>query len=284
MKKLLALLLVLAMVFALVACGTDSDRDDRDDDDIEDDRDDDDDDDKMIFVPDEGTDTDSVGDDSDAETDADTDEVTPDTETPVTEAPVTEPTIDTVAPDTEIPADAESMFGYFDGVEYVNYYFGFACDLGAAEYVATDRELAEFSGVSPDSVDRDPLEYALDQYDMAYMLYASNNGGLATINAAVEDIGIAGLTIGEEEYIDIAEPQLAPALEAVGLSNITTEKLTVEFAGEEHWAVKVTGEYEGIYFYELIVTVKRGDYIACITIAVYEEDTTDIIAGGFYAP
>lgn len=279
MKKFLALLLAFLMLFILCACGTDSDRDDRDDDEDDGEKD------EMTFDPDAGSASDDDDETDETETDGEL-ETTADTEVD-TEAGTEEiPAVGTVAPDTEDdPAEGASVLGATDGGHYENVYFGVAYDFGAEWYVATDAELADLIGITADAIGDAAFEQALEESGFAYSVYATADEGLTTLSVGVENLGILyGLTLTEEEYIDMSEGMLVEALESVGLTNVTTEKVTMTLAGAEHPAVKVYGQIYEIDFFETIVVIKSGNYIACVTAGSYVEDVTDEILGGFYTP
>ncbi len=227
-------------------------------------------------------DSDKSGDESTAEDTAtdtqDTDEITSDEEETTEDDTSAEDTEEDTVEDPLPPetGDAASVFGYFDGTSYINEYFGFACGLGTADYVASDEELAAMSGT-------ETLEEALSQTATAYLLYAT--AGTASITVTVEDLGILyGATLGEQEYLDIALPQLVPALEAIGLTDVTYETETVEFAGEEHPAVFIYGLIEGVDFYETLVVVKNGQYITTVVAGSYGDSSASYIIEGFYKP
>lgn len=280
MRKLLALLLALTMLLTLCACGSDDDFDNRDDDEIEDEEDEDEvKDDGMMFDPGDGTEEDPAGTETETE---------PETETET--LPETTAEINTVAPDTEVPEDTEptesaSILGVTEGTHYENAYFGLAYDFGAEWYIANDEELAELIGVTADVIDDAVFEEALRESGFAYSIYATADEGLTTLSVGVENLGILyGLTLTEQEYIDMSEDMLVEALESVGLTNVVIEQTTVTLAGTEHPAVKVKGEIYDIELYETIVVVKSSIYIACVTASSYVTDTTAEILADFYTP
>ncbi len=218
--------------------------------------------------PDESTDTSA----SETETDA------PETET---SAPETTETEDETTSPESLPDEGASVFGSYTGNEYINEFFGFGCHLEGADYVATYEELAEMSG-SADAT----LDELLAGNGVAYALYASGNEGMTTINVTIEDLLVsAGKTLTEGEYLAVAKPQLVPALESVGMTDIVVEELTVVFGDGVHSALSISGDLYGTPFYEAIAVVANGQYMACVTVGCAGEDAAvDALTSGFYAP
>ncbi len=212
----------------------------------------------------------------------------PDTETapPVTEpyepdtAVPTEPDTEP-SPDTEPDPDTEvSLFGYIEADVYINEYFGFGCDLVGADHIASYDELVEMSGGSASAT----LDEVLSEFSYVYALYADGNSGATTLNITVEDLGsLYGYTMTEREYIETAKPQLVPALESIGMTDISVEDVDFNFAGRTQPGIKISGLLYGEPFYEALAVVKNGQYIACITVGSLEGDAAEAIEYAFHS-
>ena len=86
-----------------------------------------------------------------------------------------------------------------------------------------------------------------------------------------------------EAVVEAGQEQIVGALESMGLTDIATETITRNFKGEEHAGMKISGKVEDVLMYEQQVVVKLGNYLAVITAASYNEDTTDEVLDAFYA-
>lgn len=267
MKRILALLLAAVMLLMLCACGGDDDNKDKD------------------SEKDEET-VEDVNGETQEDKDEDEDETTE-----------TETDTETEAADSDAEGDTEGdtegdevidisspIVGDVSGNVYANEFFGIGCELSTDWHVADQEEMATIMGWTVDALGGDEFEKALEQSGFVFSFYATASEGLVSLNVGIENLGVLyGLMLSEEEYIDISVPQLPAALEAIGVTGVTTEKTVVELAGAEHPAVLVKGDYYGTPLCETIVAVKSGNYMAVVTAASYVEDITDTILGEFYA-
>ena len=72
-------------------------------------------------------------------------------------------------------------------------------------------------------------------------------------------------------------------MEAYGFEDVTASVTTAELAGEERPAIALTATIQDIPVYELIVCLRQGNYIYCVTLCSYTEDVTAQMAELFYA-
>ena len=201
----------------------------------------------------------------------------PTTEEPATAEPVTEPASDEESATSNVDI---SVIGSIIDRVYKNTHFGISCTLNHDWTIATKEEIAQISGLTTDLLTDENLANQLKNSGIIYDLYASASEGLVTLNITLENLGLLyGLTLSEQDYVDMSIGQLPTALESMGFTDVTAESITLTFAGEEHAAIRLHAVYQGIDFYETLVCVKSGTYMACITAASYLENiTTDVLA------
>lgn len=279
MKKIIALVLALVMVFALAACGTKSQP-------------------TGSVTPADGEKTDvsgTVENKDDAATTDDTakTEEPAQTDTTETEPATQEPTApeeSVTAPETvETSDDEEFAIGGIVGGKYENAFFGIGVELDENWTFYTKEQLAELDGVTAAAMTDENVAKSLESGKTAFDMYAYAEDGLISINVVMENLGVLyGKILDESAYADAAMPQLAPALEEQGFSDVTCEKQAITFAGAEHQAVKIHGLYKvddstSFDFYKLLVCVKSGDYMAVVTFGSSFEDITTDLASAFYA-
>lgn len=192
------------------------------------------------------------------------------------------------AEESSTPADDEQLEGfmgdYFEATRsYVNDLIGIGCRLDADWDVFDREQIAQLNGLMADLTnDEDIAEYFRSNGNLI-LFYAQKEDGLITLNITLEDLGtLYGSPLNEKQYADSSVSQIVPALESVGLSNVSTEIGSVTFAGKEHVAVFVTADLQGVDAYETLVYVKTGSRMAVITAASFLTNVTGDTLSLFY--
>lgn len=214
-------------------------------------------------------------------------------ETKGTEPPVTEPS-ETESNDTE-PTETEPVetepdmdetgfsLGTSSGGTYENKFIGIGCTLDENWSFYSDEQILQINQLTVDMLDED-VAAKLENASLIYDMFAQNVSTGATININLENLGLLyGSLLSPSEYADLSMPQLAPALESMGFTDIQLEKTTCTFAGEERTAIRIVGQYNGYPLYEQLVCFKAGNYMAVVSVSILGEDATDEILGAFYA-
>lgn len=206
------------------------------------------------------------------------------TSTPDTPAPTATPE------PTEAPADDDFDIGSIEGSTYTNSFIGIGIDLDENWYIATEDELASMNGTLADSFTDEELKEMMADSDSFFDFYAASTDGMVTMNVTMENLGLLyGTVMDEDAYLDASMDgdTLEKSLNEIGIEDIVIEKTTVSFAGAEHKGITISGnvyvEETAIPFYELLVCCKAGNYMACVTMATYIENTTSDLAAMFYA-
>lgn len=200
-------------------------------------------------------------------------------------------TADTTPSGTQTPESSaedkvsvEALVGIYTESTYTyeNEFIGIGCQLDQDWEVLDQAEIAELNGVQNDTITDDTI--AEQMKNGRFMpFYAQKEGGLIGANIVVADLGASfGSVLTESAYVNLSISQLAPALEAGGISDVTTQAATVLFAGGQHAAVTASGNVDGLGFYETIVCVKVDQYMVVITASCVSVDVTDDILDMFY--
>ncbi len=270
MKKLIALLLAMAMLLSLAACGGEK-KDDSE---------------KDQSATEEKQEEKETEEDSEAESEepSETEEASETEEPSETETEEPTETEETSETETEEVSEDEEvgMRGTVDGTVYENPYLGFGCALEDGWDVYNDQELGALMGMTASMITDDDLKNALENSGVAYLFYASNNGGLQTINILMENVGILGSNLTAETYIEASMPTLEQTLPAAGFSNVVLTSETVMFAGQEMPAILVEGEYMGMPVYEILVPIVQGSNVVCTTIASFNTNDCAAILEAFF--
>lgn len=179
---------------------------------------------------------------------------------------------------------ADDVLGSTQSGVYSNAYWGIGCELNEYWTVASQQELLEILGMAAEMTTDEDLAEMLQESGYMYDLYTYAEEGLVTLSITIEDLGLLyGTALDEEDYVQAAVTQLAPALESSGYTNVQVEATTHTFAGASHCGTIIQSEFEGVPCYERQVCLKAGHYIMTVTaVSFYEDITADLLAM-FYA-
>lgn len=195
-------------------------------------------------------------------------------------APEAEPTPEAESEEEDKPPSA----GTVSGSIYTNEFIGVKCDLGDDWMYFDEAQMAELNGLTAELFDDEQLQSTLENSGLVYDMYAMCLDGTATINIIIEDLGkLYGALLSEDRYVDISMDALPDALASAGFTDMSIEKTKLQFCGDEHSAIIISGMLEDMAIYEVLVCVKSGSYMAAITVASYIDNTTEDILKAFSA-
>jgi len=186
------------------------------------------------------------------------------------------------------PVEETYEIGSTDGGIYTNDFVGIGCELDENWTFFDEKQLSELNGVLVDALDDKELaeQYtkSMESGKTIYDMCTGTNDGLALINVVIENLGVIyGTTLDESGYVDLSMDTLKKTFDSVGMINTTIEKTSVDFAGATRSAFEVYGEKDGISVYEKGICIKKGNYMAVITLCSYTKDITDDLAKLFYS-
>jgi hypothetical protein len=164
--------------------------------------------------------------------------------------------------------------------KYTNKFLGVGCTLDSQWTFYTDEQIKEANNITTDMMD-DDIKKQLENANIVYDMMAASESG-ATVNINIEKLGVGGAFTDVETYLSAQTDELKSALEQLGLSNVTTEIKTFDFAGSSEKGIYVHASIEEVIFEEAIITLKRGTRFANITVATPNGDLNSIL-DKFYA-
>lgn len=202
----------------------------------------------------------------------------PDTTTvPTTTVPPT-----TVPPTTAAPEKEDPFIGETVNNVYTNGFLGITCQLDAQWTVLNKEQMAQLMGTTSDMLNNDAMEAAMENGTVFTVFHAQKLNGQLNMNITLEKLNlINGVLLDEESYLNASKDQLAPALESMGLENVTVETAKIQFAGEERHGLRIHATIQGIDFDEALVCIKNGNYMACVTVGTLGENKTDDLLAMF---
>ena len=199
------------------------------------------------------------------ETTAATEATTTASEETSTQEPTTE------EPTTEEPttADADGLAGTVNGKVYTNTKADFVLTLNDNWYIYSEAEIAAVIGLTAEVIDDESVSALVESSGNAMVFYAQEDAG-STINIIWEKVGLMGIFLTADTYIDSALATVGDGLAASGFTDIFTEKITVSFAGEDRPAIRLSAAYGGIPIYEIMIPIVCGNYVCVVTLCALD--------------
>lgn len=165
--------------------------------------------------------------------------------------------------------------GVVENGTYTSKFLGVTATVPEGWVIASDEEVAQIFGMVVDAMTADGANQQLEDGGVVYDLYALEQNTGNSINISVEKLNaVQKLALDESSYADVAIEQLPDALSSVGVTVTNIKKTTVNFAGVDHAGIAIQAEIEGIAMYESMAIIKEGSYVATVTAASYQDDTT----------
>lgn len=190
----------------------------------------------------------------------------------------TDPTQPTSSSESTEP---EYSMGTAANNTYTSTFLGLSCTLPDEWRFYSDEEILQLNNISSSYMDeatQEALKNATIVYDMA-ALHETDSGNI--------NINLEKLTVLQAATLDIKatlESQL-PAIETafanMGYSDIKIEYTKVTVDGKEFDALQLFGKVNGMDFYEIVFSFKKGLYMVNVTVSSFETDKTEQILGYF---
>lgn len=188
--------------------------------------------------------------------------------------------VNTPEPTEEVEEELE--IGSVDNLTYKNESLGIGIDFDENWYLASEEELAEALGITADMFTEDYAEIVRNAdifYDMMAVLDENTN-----VNITFEKINsVYAKALSVDDYIELSIENLEPQYEAAGITLTECETVSIDFAGAEHSAVRLSCSVNGANLCQLMVVFKVANYFATLTITAPTQAVVDEVAAMFYA-
>ena len=186
------------------------------------------------------------------------------TEPETTEAPTT-----TEAEPTEDETLSGLDIGTVEGNTYTNETLALRCELDANWYVYSEDDLASLMGAVADVLSDTAVSEAVENNQSVIVFYAMDTATYSNINITVSKNDMSAL--GEENFVALMVPQMKPILEQSGFEDVTCTQAEFEFAGQTHTGIDITGTTQGVTVYERQVYLMVDSCMYVVTATSYEE-------------
>lgn len=177
---------------------------------------------------------------------------------------------------------SEISLGHTESNIYKSTFLGIGCKFDASWTFMSDEQIKENNKLASEMIDNKAITNALESGSILTDMMVQNTTTGSNTSIAIEKLHSSMKNVNEEDYIDIVAPQMVGTLESAGFSDVTTEKVTITFAGKECYALKITSSVNNVAVNQLQVPIKKGDYMACVTSTAFGDSTTDEMITAFY--
>lgn len=167
--------------------------------------------------------------------------------------------------------EEEFDIGSSVGNTYKNKFIGIQCTLDSNWTFLTDEEIRAQNESTLGMVGEEYKD-ALANASVVYDMVATHANQTDTVNVVMEKMTVANMLITEEQYLSLSKDSAIGGLQSMGFVIDSSEVTKIQFAGAEHYALVLKGNYAGISFYETLVVIKCSGYIAAVTVGTWNVD------------
>lgn len=179
--------------------------------------------------------------------------------------------------------DSSFQLGTINGGVYENSYLGIGISFDDSWSIYDEEQLAQLIGWTAEQYDDEKYAEQIESADLFYDLFASADEGLVSVNVVIQNLGLLyGTVMDEDKIVDMTLEQMDEQLQSAGFSDISAEKVTVDFAGAERTGIKSSSLYQGTDYFTQQVFIKHGKYMAIFTVSSFFEDITGDVLSQFY--
>lgn len=181
-------------------------------------------------------------------------------------------------------ARAEDDFG--TGIVQDNVYWNETMEIGCALdenwYFYTQEEILQANGMTADMLEGQIAEIIKEGGTLTDM-FAENQETGANVNVVFERLSLANsLMLNETTYLDASESMLKDAFDQMGIEDVIMTQQDVEFMGQEHRSLSISGSISGISIFETLVVLKSGRNITVVTVFSLDEAEAENVLLSFF--
>lgn len=181
-------------------------------------------------------------------------------------------------------ARAEDNFGtgtIQDNV-YWNETMKIGCALDENWYFYSEEEILQANGMTAEMLEGKIAEM-IENGGAITDMFAQNLETGATLNVVFERVSLANsLLYNEKNYIEASISTVEDVFAQLGVEDVAYTIQEMEFLGENHCGLLITGLYSDVPVYEQIAVVKDGRNFIVVTIfSVMEGEAEEVLSGFF---
>ncbi len=165
--------------------------------------------------------------------------------------------------------------------KYTNEFLGVTASFSDKWTFMSEEEMKELNKITEELLPEETLKQ-LESAEVIQDMQGTNSATGASVGVNFENLKLLGtLSLNEEKYLSAQTDAVKESLSQMGLQNLSVEVVDVTFAEREAKALRVEATLSGMNFYEYVVAVKEGSYMANITVAGMSDDELKGIIGLF---
>lgn len=179
-------------------------------------------------------------------------------------------------------AEDKFNFGSTQDNTYWNETLKIGCTLDENWYFLNEEEILQANSMTAEKLDGKLAEMVKEGGSMIDM-FAQNLETGATVNLVVERLSVVNsLVIDEKKYLDISQSTLDEAMAQMGIEDVEITQESMDFLGQEHQSIVITGSFNGVPVCETMVVVKSGRNMTIITVfSAVEGEVEEVLASFF---
>lgn len=179
-------------------------------------------------------------------------------------------------------AEDKFNFGSTQDNTYWNETLKIGCTLDENWYFLNEEEILQANSMTAEKLDGKLAEMVKEGGSMIDM-FAQNLETGATVNLVVERLSVVNsLVIDEKKYLDISQPTLDEAMVQMGIEDVEITQESMDFLGQEHQSIVITGSFNGVPVCETMVVVKSGRNMTIITVfSAVDGEVEEVLASFF---
>lgn len=179
-------------------------------------------------------------------------------------------------------AEDKFNFGSTQDNTYWNETLKIGCTLDENWYFLNEEEILQANSMNVEKLDGKLAEMVKEGGSMIDM-FAQNLETGATVNLVVERLSVVNsLVIDEKKYLDISQPTLDEAMAQMGIEDVEIAQESMDFLGQEHQSIVITGSFNGVPVCETMVVVKSGRNMTIITVfSAVDGEVEEVLASFF---
>ncbi len=179
-------------------------------------------------------------------------------------------------------AEDKFNFGSTQDNTYWNETLKIGCTLDENWYFLNEEEILQANSMTAEKLDGKLAEMVKEGGSMIDM-FAQNLETGATVNLVVERLSVVNsLVIDEKKYLDISQPTLDEAMAQMGIEDVEITQESMDFLGQEHQSIVITGSFNGVPVCETMVVVKSGRNMTIITVfSAVDGEVEEVLASFF---
>ena len=181
--------------------------------------------------------------------------------------------------DSEEPEEVIAP-GKAEGGTYKNEYFGVSLTLPDPWDFYDEEQILEQNKLTDELFNGALSEAYENAKTFADMMAADGLGSSVNANVENLGL-LYGAILSEKEYMNLSLKNLPEGLAAAGITLVDSELVTMTVGGVEKNVITISVNAQGVDVYEKIFCVKRGSYMLVLTVAALEMDTVDAVLENF---